>query len=129
MSDTPNTPAKHHTQTLQIKLNRLHSKKSFLDHQLKKASTSYRRARTRTLIQMGALLNLTDLPTLLGIEEGDDLQHDIHTMDKAAMLLGMILSLREHIPSTFSRQDLEFFKKIGIRHMKSKKFSSPLQGK
>jgi hypothetical protein len=73
---------------------------------------------------MGGLLTLTDLPILISIEEGDDLQHDIHAMDKAATLLGMILSLRDHLPPTLSHTDLEAFRKVGIRHMKKQKMSS-----
>jgi hypothetical protein len=111
------------THKLQISLNRLQSQKSVLEHRLKTLSNAQRKARTRTLIQMGALLTLTDLATLACIEEGDDLQFDIQSMDKAATLLGMLLTLRNHLPDNLSDQDVEAFKKIGIRRMKSQKDS------
>lgn len=122
-TDLCHTPKQlqHHNNTQRVKINRLLSRKSVLENYLKTTSHHQRRARTRTLIQMGALLTLTDIPSLLSIKEGDDLQHDIHTMDKAAALLGLILSFREHLPPSLSDASYEDFKKIGIRHMKKQK--------
>ena len=99
-------------------LNRLRSQKAVLENNLRNITQRQRRARTRTLIQMGGLLNLTDLPALSRIDEGDDLQMDISAMDKAATLLGMILSLQETLPQDLTPSQIEAFKKIGIRHMK-----------
>ena len=112
--------SKHHQkqQDISVKLNRLRSQKAVLEHRLKKSAQTERRARTRTLIQMGALLNLTDFPILCGIEEGDDLQLDLTNMDKAATLLGILITLQDQLYPHLSPDALEAFKKIGIRKMK-----------
>ena len=103
---------------LTVQLNRLRAQKAVLENNLRNINQRQRRARTRTLIQMGGLLNLTSLPEILGIVEGDDLQGDIHTMDKAATLLGMILSFQETLPQDLTPSQMGSFKKIGVRHMK-----------
>ena len=67
---------------------------------------------------MGGLLNLTDLPALSRIDEGDDLQMDITAMDKPATLLGMTLSLEETLTPQLSYESLEVYKNLGIRTLK-----------
>jgi len=103
---------------ISVQLNRLRSQKATLESNLRNITKRQRKARTRTLIQMGGLLNLTNLPEILGIAEGDDLQGDIHNMDKAAILLGMIMSLQENLPHDLTPSQIEAFKKIGVRHLK-----------
>jgi hypothetical protein len=83
---------------------------------MKKQENSQRKARTRTLIQMGGLLDLTPLPSICGINLGDDLQLD-HP-DKSATLLGILLHLCEKIPESISGDDLENFKTKGINFLK-----------
>ncbi|MEI8295765.1 MAG: conjugal transfer protein TraD, partial [Alphaproteobacteria bacterium] len=58
-----------------------------------KTDDTERRARTRLLIQLGSLINLAGLSLLCDIEEGDDLQLDIGSRDKAALLLGILLDI------------------------------------
>jgi hypothetical protein len=104
------------------KLNRLKSLKSRLHNVQNIKNNTQRRARTRTLIQMGGILNMVGLPQLCGINEGDDLQLDLENQDKAATLLGMLARLNE---SLFNTQNIEIdndmlddFKQCGIRMLK-----------
>ncbi len=105
------------------KLNRLQARKAQIDNQQKAIDYTDRRARTRTLIQMGGLLNMIGLPQLCGIADGDDLQKDPLNQDKAATLLGMLVHLNEKLsesPHLFEAGTgiLEDFKRRGIRMMK-----------
>lgn len=101
---------------IEVKMNRLLSQKAALKNRLKKKENSQRRTRTRTLIQLGGLLNLTPLLSICGIELGDDLQ--LEHPDKAAMLLGLLNHLSDKMPEQLSDEDLEKFKEIGINLMK-----------
>lgn len=105
------------------KLNRLQARKAQLDNQQRVVDNTDRRARTRTLIQMGGLLNMIGLPQLCGITDGDDLQKDPLNHDKAATLLGMLVHLNEKLlesPHLFEADAgiLEEFKQRGVRMMK-----------
>ncbi len=105
------------------KLNRLQARKAQLENQQKTFNTMDRRSRTRTLIQMGGLLNMIGLPQLCGIHEGDDLQKDPLNHDKAAILLGMLVHLNEKLleqPHLFETNTgiLDGFKQRGIRMLK-----------
>ena len=105
------------------KLNRLQARKAQLDNQQRVVDNTDRRARTRTLIQMGGLLNMIGLPQLCGIADGDDLQKDSLNHDKAAILLGMLVHLNEKLleqPRLFEADTgiLEGFKQRGIRMLK-----------
>jgi len=81
-----------------------------------KFNTSERRARTRGLIQIGSLIHLVGLAQLCDIEEGDDLQFDIASRDKAAMLLGILLDIVADFTPTLEQKEL--WKKAGIRQLK-----------
>jgi hypothetical protein len=101
---------------IDIKLNRLRSQKSALQNKLKSQNNQERKARTRTLIQMGGLLNLTPMPSACDIELGDDLQLDYP--DNAAVLLGMLTDFANKIPDFLSDEDRGKFRKIGVNIMK-----------
>ena len=106
---------------LMTKLNRLQSLKAQLTKKQDGFANSDRRARTRTLIQMGGLLNMIGIPQLCGISDGDDLQQDLENQDKAATLLGMLVHLNEKLSVTtlaLDSSELEGFKQRGIRLMK-----------
>ena len=105
---------------IQTKINRLQSQKAALQNRLDR--NHKRKARTRTLIQMGGLLNMISLPAICGINEGDDLQLDLEHSDKAAMLLGMLTHLEDSLPPTLSDQIIDQFKQKGIRKLKSSSF-------
>ena len=57
---------------------------------LNRYNDSFRKARTRTMIQLGGLVDKAGLTSMFEIEPGDDLQSDIHELDKAAALLGFL---------------------------------------
>jgi hypothetical protein len=103
---------------VEVRLNRLHSQKAALQYKLKLRKKSARKARTRTLIQMGGLLELTPLPSLCGISLGDDLQIDYP--DKAAILLGMLSELANDRSDVFSDDALAKFREIGKKALKKR---------
>ena len=99
-----------------IEINRLLAQKAALQHKMKKQENSKRKARTRTLIQLGRLLDLTPLLAICNIELGEDLQLD-HP-DKLATLLGILSHLCDKLPEHFTDQDLAKFKSIGENLLK-----------
>lgn len=62
-----------------------------------------RKARTRTLIQAGGLLEKSGLFECVGLETGDDLQKDPETFEGASILMGAFLSLYD----TFHSEECE----------------------
>lgn len=104
---------------IQVKINRLQSQKTVLENKIKIKNNSLRKARTRTLIQMGGLINMLNLPNICGIDEGDDLQLNFEASDKAAVLLGMLAHLEDSLPPTLSAEVISSFKQKGIRVIKN----------
>jgi hypothetical protein len=102
--------------SVEISINRLRSQKAALEFKLKKQNNKQRKARTRTLIQIGGLIDLTPLPSVCSITLGDDLQLD-HP-DKAAVLLGILADVADKLLENISENDLEVFKQKGIRLLK-----------
>ena len=99
-----------------IEINRLLAQKAALQHKMKKQENSKRKARTRTLIQLGGLLDLTPLLSICNIELGEDLQLDYP--DKSATLLGILITFCNKLPKHFTDQDLVDFKSIGENLLK-----------
>jgi len=99
-----------------IKINRLLAQKAALQHKMKKQENSKRKARTRTLIQLGGLLDLTPLLAICKIELGEDLQID-HP-DKSTILLGMLSYFSDQLPENLTDQDLVKFRSIGENLLK-----------
>jgi hypothetical protein len=99
----------------EIKLNRLRSQKAALKHRLKQQNNTERRARTRTLIQIGGLVTLTPLPTICSLDLGDDLQ--LEHQAKAALLLGVLAELSENLPP-LSEDDLTRLREKGLNMLK-----------
>lgn len=99
-----------------IKINRLLAQKATLQHKMKKQENSKRKARTRTLIQLGGLLDLTPLLAICKIELGEDLQLD-HP-DKSATLLGILVNFCNKLPKHLTDQDLAEFKSVGKNLLK-----------
>lgn len=54
-----------------------------------------RKARTRSLIQLGGLVEKAELLDCVDLRVGDDLQKDPETFEGAATLMGALLSLKE----------------------------------
>ena len=103
-------------------INRKTSQVSAIHYKTAKAESSHRKARTRTLIQMGSIVSLSGLSSFLNIEEGDDLQLDMISKDKAAMLLGALSEIMESDSPPFSQQ--EKWKDKGIRLLKMRDYQN-----
>ena len=98
------------------RIKRLQSELTAWRNKMTKSDNTERRARTRLLIQLGSLLNLVGLAQLCDIEEGDDLQLDIESRDKAAMLLGILLDIVADFAPTDAQK--ERWQQAGIRQLK-----------
>ncbi|MBP6098362.1 MAG: conjugal transfer protein TraD [Candidatus Levybacteria bacterium] len=68
--------------------------KNYFQRKYAKSNDQDRRARTRTLIQLGGLLNVAKLLEEFGINIGDDLQQDFDANENAAKLLGFLLDAK-----------------------------------
>lgn len=100
-------------------LNRLQAQKTALLHHGKQMGKAERKARTRTLIQVGALVKMIGLFETSGITEGMDLQMDMEHRDKAATLLGILAETFDALPSNPSSQQWDGWKNRGIQLMKT----------
>ncbi len=58
-------------------------------------SSDFRKARTRTLIQLGGLVEKSGLLPYLNISMGDDLQVDEHIKDEVETLLGLLVDAKQ----------------------------------
>ena len=58
-------------------------------------SANMRKARTKTLIQAGGLLEKAGLLACMELEAGQDLQRDPETFEGVTILMGALLSLKE----------------------------------
>lgn len=105
-------------QKLQFKKNRLNNKINGINNKLKSANKSERNKRTRTLIQVGGLARLAGLLDICDIQDGDDLQDELADRDKAATLLGILMTCVENFRDDLSHHHLEHFKAKGIRALK-----------
>lgn len=101
-----------------VEINRQLSQKSAISFRNELVNKSLRRARTRTLIQAGSLLNLVGFFSLCGIEEGQDLQLDFENRDKAAILLGILSDSFERLSADPTKEQFEQWKNTGVRLMK-----------
>lgn len=58
-------------------------------------NANFRKARTRTLIQLGGLIEKSGLLPHLNISMGDDLQVDEHVKDDVETLLGLLVDAKQ----------------------------------
>ncbi len=100
-------------------LNQLLAEKVSVLYQDSRLTKQKRRARTRTLIQIGGLIKLAGLLEICNIQEGEDLQSDLEQQDRAAVLLGLLSEVCEKISPTIT--NLDRWKSIGIKMMKMNK--------
>jgi len=77
-------------------------------------SSNERKARTKTLIQVGGNVSIAGLLEPFGIQEGDDLQFDPKSYAKGATLLGFLDYASEHLLKIDDPQQMERFKQRGI---------------
>ena len=83
-------------------LNRLNHQKANLNF---KQDSLSRKARTRTLIQLGGLIEKSRLTHLLDIPLGIDLEKDEASREKACVILGILLNACEEL-SADTHKDL-----------------------
>lgn len=87
---------------------------------LQTSSASGRRARTRSLIQLGGLMELAGILDVFGIPLGLDLQKDVSVKNNIAALFKGLLELNEMARSSdadlkiWALQGLEAFKSRGV---------------
>ena len=76
-----------------MKLQQQINRKQMTEMRQGSISKTMRRARTRTLIQLGGLIEKSGLLDVLEIQLGQDLQKDAETINPVATLMGSLLSL------------------------------------
>ena len=76
---------------------------SFYTSKTISASTSQRKAETRTKIQLGGLLMKSGLAEAFSISPGSDLQLNADEREKATLLLGALIDMHQNIVSTSHR--------------------------
>ena len=72
---------------------------SMINTRQKKFDNDFRKAQTRTKIQLGGLLMKSGLTDFLNINSGDDLQLDSDKKDQAYILLGILTDCCNNIKS------------------------------
>jgi hypothetical protein len=70
------------------------------------SENAFRKQRTRTLIQIGGLLEKSGLLDQLEIAPGDDLQKDAEALPKAAILFGALLEIADQLNDNSEQQKL-----------------------
>lgn len=96
-------------------MNRLHASLAAATHQQKRFESDERKARTRTLIQAGSLLQLAGLIDAFDITLGEDLQLDDTAKENAAALLGFLIETAERISDNEDSMDMQKWHKAGVR--------------
>ena len=94
------------------------SNKASINAMQKRIVSNKRNARTRLLVQAGSLITLAGLFDVCGIEEGDDLQLDMVSRDKAAILLGILMETMSSLSPTPSQHKVDQWKQTGIARLK-----------
>ena len=111
-----------HVTSINQKIERLKDARKNLSRRIAETANTDRKARTRTLIQLGGLLNITNLLELADITLGADLESEQENQDKAATLLGLLQHLTESLPPVLSPQQQNDFKSKGIRILKMRAY-------
>jgi hypothetical protein len=104
------------------KIEHLKDARKRLEKRISNEANTNRKARTRTLIQLGGLLNITNLLELTNINLGEDLESAHSNQDKAATLLGLLQYLTETLPPVLSPTQESNFKQKGIRILKMRAY-------
>ena len=92
---------------IQSKLTRLETYQQGLLNEQTHVSRTKRKARTRTLIQLGGLIKLIGLSDYCGIVEGMDLQLNLEQQERAAQLLGILVDAFGDLPENPSETQIE----------------------
>lgn len=84
-----------HIQKINQRLTRYQCQKARYLYRTQQTPAQFRKARTRTLIQLGGLVEKAGLLEPLNITLGDNLQKDINHLESAAILIGAMSELRK----------------------------------
>lgn len=103
---------------MRVSSNRILSSIARTNTSLNTIQLDERRARTRTLIQAGGLLNLSGLLEFCSIEEGEDLQYDLESRYKAATLLGILSETFQTLVENPDPKQILKFRNLGTLLMK-----------
>lgn len=87
---------------LKLQRNRELKKQSFKENNLRKS-------RTRTLIQLGGLVQKSGIADHFNVAMGDDLQGDIEGLEKAELVLGFLIDSIQNA----SEHDSENYRNLG----------------
>lgn len=82
-------------QKLNQEIKKLENQKFRMQVKQEQISSGLRRKRTRTLIQLGGLIEKSGILENLGIEIGSDIQNDEEIQEKVAELYGNILHIKK----------------------------------
>lgn len=101
-------------------MNRLMAQGAALARQEKRRLHTQRKARTRTLIQVGGLVKVAGLLEAFGIEEGMELQLSLEGQERASRLLGWLIESAEGLLGRKLRpEELQGWKDTGQRTLKT----------
>lgn len=78
----------------------------------------FRKARTRTLIQVGGLVEKSGLLEALNLQVGDDLQRDPVCLESAAILMGALKDLLHHFYTDNSKAQKILWAEAGKKMLK-----------
>lgn len=73
------------------------------------------KSRTRTLIQVGSLINITGLLEHFNIEMGDNLSATLSDKDKVAAFLGFLMDIKHKVLPTLTDTQVETWKHMGVQ--------------
>jgi len=79
---------------IEQRITRYECQKARYLYRTKQTANQYRKARTRTLIQLGGLVEKSGLLEPLSITLGDDLQKDFDHQESIAIIVGALSDLR-----------------------------------
>ena len=86
--------------------------KDYLRSKLNTTAKQDRRARTRTLIQLGGLIEKSGLMNLIHIQTGEDLQLDHEAYEKAATLFEILSNTYIQHENTIKRETSALFEAL-----------------
>ena len=82
-------------QKIQQRITRYECQKARYLYRTKQTSAQFRKARTRTLIQLGGLVEKSGILEPLNIILGDDLQKDYEHQESTAILVGALAEIHQ----------------------------------
>ena len=105
----------------QQKINKQHMDEARKGRKEKLRTKNARYSRTRTLIQLGGLMDIVGFPKKFNIKLGDDLQIDLLSVRKSAVLLGALQELIEQLPSSLIDAKRSVWRETGFELLKREK--------